>query len=243
MRRIAARPALPPKTIAKLNQKTTDIKSNSDPAARAATLWKSTRGTVWFGVLVNTVAAMSGLGQRCMYCSGSESAQVEHYEPKAIIPARTFDWANHLWVCGICNLSKGDRLRAPASTPPLALPIDPTVDDPWKHFYIDQYGNLSPRWDPLTNALDARAVWTIELLGLDRQALQESRQARLLDLREKVEDALQLVQLGTLKITQVEKRVLHWFEQPFQPDIADYFLAGPGATEQSERFKDLLALI
>lgn len=243
MRNIVARPALPVKTVTQLANKTVAITSDSDPAARAAAVWKSSRSTAWFAVVVNTLAAMSGLGQRCMYCSGSESAQVEHYEPKAVTPARTFDWTNHLWVCGICNSNKGDRLIDPSRTPPSVFPIDPVVDDPWKHFYIDQYGNLSARWDPNKNALDARAVWTIELLGLDRQALQESRQARLLDLREKVEDTLRLVCLGTLNTDDVEKRLLEWFEQPFQPDIADYFLAGPGATEQSEKFKDLFALI
>lgn len=170
-----------------------------------------------------------------MYCSGSESAQVEHYRPKATFPELALQWENFLWICGICNQAKGNRF-ANAALPPL----NPIAENPWDHFFIDQFGNLTPKWDPAIDDFSPRAKWTIELMNLDRQALQESRQERLADLRGKVEDSLALLASGQLTLDELELRMLSWLEQPFQPDVADYFLAGPGADDPHERFSELI---
>jgi uncharacterized protein (TIGR02646 family) len=243
MRPIPPRQSLPTKVVAKLKAKTTSIVGHQDPVKHAATLWESSRGTAWFENVINALAAMSGLGQRCMYCSGSESAQVEHYEPKSATPSRTFVWDNHLWVCGICNNIKGNRFSAPAPFPPGVFPIDPTSENPWDHFFIDQYGNLSAKWDTMANAQDARALWTIELMGLDRQALQESRQARLDALKQSIDDTLELHISGKLDIENVKSRLQTWPNEPSQPDIAAYFLAGPGANDAHGRFREILDLV
>ena len=180
---------------------------------------------------------MSGLGQRCMYCSGRESAQVEHYRPKTTHPAIALEWANLLWSCGVCNQAKGNRFDASVA------PINPIDDDVWSHFFIDEFGNLSPRWSIAENSLDQRAMATIALHALDRQALQECRQERLIDLRARVNDTMLLLAAGELTRDELERRALTWFEQPFQPDIADYFLAGPGALDSAEPFRRFLEMI
>jgi uncharacterized protein (TIGR02646 family) len=172
-----------------------------------------------------------------MYCSGSESAQVEHYRPKTTYPEQALTWENFLWICGICNQAKVNRFEA--ANPP----INPVDDDVWAHFFIDQFGNLTPKWDIALNDFDQRAKRTIELHNLDRQALQECRQDRLIDLRGKVEDTMARFGAGQLTIEDLEVRVLEWLEQSFQPDVADYFLAGPGASNANEPFKALLQLI
>jgi len=172
-----------------------------------------------------------------MYCSGSEAAQVEHYRPKTTHPQQALAWANLLWICGTCNQAKVNRFEE--ENPP----INPVDDDVWSHFFIDQFGNLSPRWNVALGALDPRAVRTIQLHNLDRQALQECRQERLIDLRNKIEDSLARFDAGQLTRDDLELRVLGWFEQPFQPDVADYFLAGPGAADDSEPFKRFLEVL
>jgi uncharacterized protein (TIGR02646 family) len=180
---------------------------------------------------------MSGLGQRCMYCSGSESAQVEHHRPKGPYPDLALVWENFLWICGICNQAKSQTFD------PLNPPIDPATENVWDFFFIDRYGNLTPRWNAVLDELEPRAVETIRLMDLDRQALQECRQERLIDLRSKAIDSLALLRAGELTQDELEFRALAWLDQPFQPDIADYFLAGPGASDNSEPFAALVAVL
>lgn len=234
MRRISGRPALPAATVKRLATETAAIVSDVDSFESAKTRYGAARKSKWFEPVIDALGSIAGPGQRCMCCSGSEAAQVEHYRPKAIYPNLALTWKNFLWICGICNQAKGDRFEE--GNPPLN-PID---DDIWAHFFIDQYGNLTPIWDEASNDFDARAVRTIELYNLDRQALQESRQERLVDLREKVEDALALYRGGTLSLEEMEIRVLGWFQQPFQPDVASFFLEGPGSLDSNEPFRDFL---
>jgi uncharacterized protein (TIGR02646 family) len=172
-----------------------------------------------------------------MACSSSESSQVEHYRPKATYPERAFEWSNFLWLCGMCNQIKGDRFEEPNP------PINPIDDDVWNFFFIDEFGNLTARWNIALDDYEPRAVRTIELHSLDRQALQECREARLADLRAKVTDAVEKFQNGALTREEIELLALSWFQEPFQPDIADYFFLGPGRTNPNEPFKTFLELI
>lgn len=180
---------------------------------------------------------MAGAAERCMGCSGSEAAQVEHFRPKATYPELALQWENLLWLCGLCNLNKGTRFDESAA------PINPVDENVWDHFFIDQFGNLCARWNTELDDLDPRAVHTIELLGLDRQALQEARLARLVDLRQKVSDNLHLLQDQRLTLEDLERRVLEWFEQPWQPDVADYFFEGPGRLDSSEPFQHFFEIL
>lgn len=166
-----------------------------------------------------------------MGCSGSEAAQVEHFRPQAKFPELALHWENLLWLCGLCNLTKGVRFNEDTA------PINPIDDEVWDHFFVDEFGHLCARWNATLDGLDPRALHTIELLGLDRQVLQEARLARLIDLRQKVRDGLQLLRDQRLTLEDLERRVLEWFEQPFQPDVADYFFEGPGRLDEAEPFK------
>ena len=239
MRQLSARKSLSPSTSARLAVETAAIVAAADPTAEARARYAAARRAVWFKQVIKTVGAMTGVGQRCMYCSGSESAQIEHYRPKTTNPSLALTWQNLLWICGICNLAKGNRFEE--ANPP----VNPVNDDVWRHFFIDQFGNLCPRWSAELDDLDPRAVRTIELHDLDRQSLQECRQERLADLRNKVEDSLARFNSGELSHDDLEARALVWFEQPFQPDIADYFFGGPGVDDVNEPFKaffDVLAM-
>lgn len=144
-------------------------------------------------------------------------------------------WENFLWACGICNLAKGEKFPAPAEGGPL---INPTTETVWDFFFIDSFGNLSARWRKTTNALDARAQATIQSLRLDRQALQIARYARLKDLIEHVNDSLARYEGGQLTQVDLRTRYANWVVAPLHPDVADYFLKGPGRTQPP--FSDLM---
>jgi uncharacterized protein (TIGR02646 family) len=225
MRQVCARPTLDGVLIRRLAAHGEAIANSVDPRAEAERRYAAQRRLAWFRMVSATLAALSGVGHRCMYCGGSESSQVEHFRPKASYPSLAFSWENLLWVCGGCNQFKGDRFDEEAR------PINPIDDLVWNHFFIDEFGNLCARWDPVAADLDARALRTIELLNLDRQPLQESRFARLIDLRKKIADANALFGQGLLTELDLQTRLLEWFEQPFQPDVADYFFDGPGRSD------------
>jgi len=234
MRNIESRLPLPKETVKHLSDEAAKVNASSEKKITAAKRYKVVRQLSWFRKVTETLAKMAGIGMRCMYCSGSESAQVEHYRPKATHPDHAFSWENLLWCCGICNQTKGNRFNEDVQ------PINPIDDDVWNHFFIDQFGNLSPRWNRVENALDSRAVETIKLHGLDRQALQESRQERLVDLRSQVGKTVNMLESGGVEPDDLQEIVLTWLNQPFQSDVADYFLSGPGKDDPEEPFKSFI---
>ena len=226
MRQIPARPSLPVIAQTRLATQTGAVVSAQTPAVEAASRYSAARRAAWFRSVHVALARLSGYGQRCMCCSGSEATQVEHYRPKAVYPDRTFKWENLLWVCSACNQFKGNRFDEGVP------PINPIDDVVWDYLFIDEFGNLCPKWNSSMNDLEPRAQVTITLLGLDREPLQDSRMARLGDLRKRIDDALSLFALGTIGPDDLQLRAMEWFEQPFQPDVADYFFDGPGRLEE-----------
>lgn len=226
MRRLPARPPLPRKAANRLQSETDSIAGSQDQAAEAARRYDAARGAKWFKPIIAVLRALSGPGERCMFCSGSESSQIEHFWPKRHFPLRAMDWQNFLWVCGICNLNKGDRF------PQAPRIIDPLSENVWDFCFIDEYGNLSALWRVEANDVDPRGDMTIKTIGLDRDALQQARQSRLDDLKRQISDTLVLFNGGTLNVQEVRGRLDEWLSLPFQPDVADYFLRGPGRSEQ-----------
>lgn len=226
MRGLPPRPDLPQATRERLAKETDAITQAADPKAEAKRRYEKARKAIWFKPIVEKLGEMSGTGERCMFCSGSESSQVEHFRPKAVFPLDAMKWENYLWACGICNQSKSDRF--PPETEPGGDIINPVNEDVWLFFFVDEYGNLSAIWRPELDDIDPRAAKTIEVLALDRDALQESRQLRLRDLKKRVKDSLDLFRHGNLAQEDLRSRCEEWRMQPFQPDVASYFLDGPG---------------
>lgn len=240
MRRIPHRSTLPDETLSRLHKETAAIAASANPKTEADRRYTKARRAKWFEPVVDALGKMAGTGERCMFCSGSEASQIEHFQPKALFPLRALTWENFLWACGICNLHKGDQFPLDAQSMPLLL--NPVDDNVWEFFFIDEYGNLTPRWRNDLDDFDPRAEQTRAILQLDRQALQESRLARLRELRKRVEDSVQLFHAGRIDQTALRERLDEWLQrQPFQPDVADYFLAGPGRSESP--FAELFALL
>lgn len=229
MRTLPPRPNLPPETVSLLQRKTDAINNAATPKEEAERIYTNSRQTQWFAPVVNSLKALSGAGERCMFCSGSESSQVEHFKPKAIFHSEAMAWENFLWVCGICNQAKGERF--PPHTEPGGQIIDPVSENVWDFFLMDEYGNLTPKWRISLDSLDPRATSTLKHLALDRAALQQTRQQRIEDLKGRIADSMSLFRTGELTSTQLADRCTEWRSQAFQPDVADYFLFGPGRVE------------
>jgi len=240
MRQLPPRQDLPEDVSNHLSQETAAIKRAANPKEEAARRYAKARamkapGDKWFKDVIDALRNLAGSGECCMYCSRNESSQVEHFYPKGIYPERAMTWENFLWACGICNHQKGEQF------PLDYLLINPLDENVWMFFFIDEYGNLTPRWRTDLDDFDPRAAKTREVLGLDGQILQESRQARLLDLRKRVADSLRLFRLGDLDQEALRERLEEWLKQPFQPDVADYFFNGPGRSDSP--FTEYLSLL
>jgi uncharacterized protein (TIGR02646 family) len=241
MRRFGPRPALSAAAVKHLAQKAKAIAEHKNPKPASKRIYTSSRQAQWFREITLVLKMMSGPGERCMFCSGSECSQVEHFRPKAVFPLQAMEWENLLWVCGICNQIKGDRF--PPDTEAGEQIINPMTENVWEFFFVDEFGNLTERWSPELGRPHPRAHATVRILGLDRDALQQTRQFRLEDLKQKTQDALTLLRRGEIDIDLLRQRVDAWMLQPFQPDVADYFLRGPGRAEEpfSKLFERLAA--
>jgi hypothetical protein len=60
-------------------------------------------------------------------------------------------------------------------------------------------------------------------------------------LKQHVEDSLALFQHGEISKQELKERIKGWRKEPYQPDVADYFLNGPGRKESP--FSNLFELI
>jgi hypothetical protein len=166
-----------------------------------------------------------------MYCSSNEPSQVEHFRPLALFPRKAFEYENYLWVCDICNRThKGERF--PPDNHPGAPLLNPMEDNVWDYFFISELGTLVPRIDPLTSEPIARARSTCEVVGIDRDNVQIKRRRRYKTLRNAAVQALADLDSGRKTQRDIEELIDEWRSEPFQADVADYFLNGPG------RFKD-----
>jgi hypothetical protein len=103
-----------------------------------------------------------------MYCGDSEGTSVDHFEPIARNPVRTFDWLNHLLACSHCNSNqKGSRFPIDEAGQPLL--IDPTIEDPFDHLVLSlTIGEYRAR--------TRKGTETIAVLGLNRAVLVAGRQ-------------------------------------------------------------------
>ncbi|MBI4659179.1 MAG: HNH endonuclease [Verrucomicrobia bacterium] len=237
MRPLPQRPVLPNTTQAKLKTATSRICRSADQKSTAAKVFRAARRTGWFAPVVRALGRMTGEGQPCMFCDSNEASDVDHFRPKAMFPQLALTWENFLWTCGVCNRAKGDSF--PQDTQ--GRLINPVDENAWDFFFLDEFGNLTPLWRQAEQQLDRRAVSTCDLLKLNRQTLQQRRHRRLRQLHRSVLDVLELHRTNRIKLTELRQRVEAWRTEPFQADVADYFLRGPGHSQSP--FAELIRLL
>ena len=131
---------------------------------------------------------------RCVYCEDSKASEIEHVKPKDLYPEKAFRWCNYIYVCSICNRTKGSkfaviskkgklidvtRKRNANIIPPVSgLPafVNPRLEDPLGLLTMDlsQTFAYSPR--PNISPIDCeRALFTIQVLNMNGNQLPDSR--------------------------------------------------------------------
>jgi 5-methylcytosine-specific restriction endonuclease McrA len=228
------RPALPHQVADRLPPLRDEIAAakRADRVRTARAAWK--RSTVRKAVhapLREVLAGMAPGYERCMYCGDSQGTDIDHFEPLARNPLRTFDWLNHLLACSTCNSNlKRDRFPLDAKNKPLL--IDPTTEDPFDHLL------LTPALG-VYHALTEKGRETISVCGLNRPVLTNGRvQARRVVL-------LCLRKWATGDDQDRHEAVLTVQGQPFA-DVCQALLRlalSPGAGRVFEDTPDALALL
>ncbi|MEO6082610.1 MAG: HNH endonuclease [Umezawaea sp.] len=118
--------------------------------------------------LRKVLAGMAPGIECCMYCGDSQGTDIDHFEPLARNPLRTFDWLNHLLACSTCN-SHNKAQRFPLGPDGMPLLIDPTTEDPFEHLVLTPSLGI---YHPLT----PKGRATIEVCSLNRPTLTRGRQ-------------------------------------------------------------------
>ena len=113
---------------------------------------------------------------KCAYCESKirhiDDGDIEHIEPKSIVPESTFNWNNLTLACTVCNRNKGDYYGVPGSAEEL---INPYNDQPSDHFLFHRE-ILTPSPDSI------RALRTEETISLNRAELVERRREKMAEL-------------------------------------------------------------
>lgn len=169
---------------------------------------------------------------RCMYCGDNQGTDVDHYEPVATSPQKTFVWLNHLLACSACN-SHHKRHQFPLGDDGTPLLLDPTTDDPFIHLALA----LSVgRYAPLTERGEA----TINICQLNRDILCRGRQVAYDTAAILLEAWLQAHDAGNVEMaTAIEKTIQ---EQPFA-DVVLAMLRYVDAPGVNELFHDRLHIV
>lgn len=233
-----ARAELPSQLLILLESLTEEIARAPAPkqAAEARALWR--RASVRAAVrspISEILRQMAPGREHCMYCGDNQGTDVDHYEPIAHNPLRTFDWLNHLLACSFCN-SQAKRDRFPVDGDGKPLLIDPCSEDPFEHLLL----TLSLG---VYTALTPKGSSTIETCGLNRALLVRGR----VQARRVVE--LCLADWGAAHVAGNRARqdaaVLTVREQPFA-DVCQSMLRqaeSPGAAAVFAGNPDVLALL
>ncbi|MFJ5305694.1 HNH endonuclease [Streptomyces sp. NPDC088350] len=161
-----ARPPAPRELLELLTSATDRVVKKGADSAAADSVWDSSRAAKReIRVLLHLMAPAI---QRCMYCLDSQGTDIDHFQPKALAPLRTFDWLNHLLACSFCN-SNAKREAYPCDEETgECLLLDPSVDDPADHLTLLP---ASGKYDGLT----AKGWKSITVFDLNRETLRRGR--------------------------------------------------------------------
>ena len=170
--RYLPRDPLPHPTMAHLATKTELIRAKpiAERSDEARRLWRQFDNQ-HSRRLRDTLREMSSGLDRCMYCEDGQGTSVDHHEPIARNPGRTFDWSNHFLACSHCN-SNEKRDKYPITGAGISLLIDPTVDDPRDHILLTL---ASGEFAPLT----PKGTESRDTFGLNRWICVQGRQNAL----------------------------------------------------------------
>jgi uncharacterized protein (TIGR02646 family) len=217
-----------------------------------------------------SLAAMCVGPIRCAYCEDSLADEIEHIRPKSLFPEITFSWANYLFSCGPCNGPKSSRYgilvgnviqefvrrRGDEVIPPpagISALIDPRIENPMDFLDLDMGGvtpqgvvvggtfDFLPR-DDIADAAAARAAFTIDVLGLNREVMRVARQNAFSGFRARLREYvaereagagpghLDQLRAGLLTTPHLTVFAEMRRQRPFLPEIDDLFHRAPEAS-------------
>ncbi|MHB9860014.1 HNH endonuclease family protein [Streptomyces sp. YIM S03343] len=160
------RPGPTPRLTRLCDSRTLKIKEQGATSEAAADQWGKARAAK--EEIRSLLEPMTPGVKRCMYCLDNLATDIDHFEPKALAPLRTFDWFNHLLACSFCN-SNAKRKPFPCDeVTGDSLLIDPTADDPAEHL------KLLPASGEY-RALTTKGCHSIEVFDLNREDLRLGR--------------------------------------------------------------------
>lgn len=236
MKKLPSRPQLKQEIIKKLSEEQSKVDISPDPKNTAKTSWKNARRkTHWFTIeVVSELRKLSGYGESCMFCDSSRGCDVDHFRPLSPFPNFTFIWENYLWICAECNRNKGDQF-------PKYGFLNPFDDEVWKHIMLDQFGSIIANYNKSIKSSDQKAKNTIGILKLNDELLITRRRNRLNNLKDLVNYWTKSLKSNCETKEEILIKVEKEIKSSSQPDVAQYFLAGPGQSE--EPFKKLFKLL
>jgi uncharacterized protein (TIGR02646 family) len=180
------RTSLPSRAASYLRKKQHEV-----TASNARAKWKAARDTKTMASVFATLTVMAGSRARCMFCSDSRGADIDHFWPIKPYHRKTFAWENHLLVCTACNRRKGDRFALDSLGLPLL--IDPTTDDPWDFLFFDTAtGNVTARFEVASGLPNSKGQHTSDpfILPLNVEAVTDGRRRIARNLQRAVEHFL-----------------------------------------------------
>ena len=243
MRNLKPRPELDSQTRVSLSLAANAIRQLDDIESKKKTAkeaYDSARTSKWFEPVIENLRKNCDGIERCMYCSLSAPVQVEHYRPLSVFPDLAFVYENYLWSCGECNQKKANRF--PPDTQVGAQILNPIDDNIWDHFELHpELGHLLKRQSPETEEDFPRAVSTCEIVGIDRVLVQDSRRKWFKRMKRTLVKAIGDLQADRTTVLELREEISELRNDPFQADVADYFLNGPGRVY--EPFKSALSAI
>ncbi len=135
----------------------------------------------------------------CAYCAITEieacgiAFEIDHYEPQSVRADLSTDFMNLLWACDWCNRHKGGYSPSDAERASGLRFFRPDLDDAYEHFEL-----AGLRFTGLTPV----GTFTVEMLNLNRHALQEVR-----DFRRELFESNEEIVLGirALKTTAMDQ--------------------------------------
>lgn len=220
--------ALPAPTEKALRQRQTKVYDKwTAGALNVQKEWNGARKSKPIRTTLQTLKAMVGARERCMYCGDSHGTDIEHFWPKASYPEKMFLWANLLLCCTECGRFKGEQLPLLDGVPQL---VDPTAEDPWDFLDFDPAtGNIVARFDMILGDWTSKGTETVRLLQLDRrEALAAAYQRTHRRIKAVVEQTLQLPVLQ-------EAMVIEELRNADDHGLLGWYFKGAGKTEPSFR--------
>jgi uncharacterized protein (TIGR02646 family) len=209
-----------------------------------------------FAAVKAALAKMCCGARRCAYCEDSAADEVEHIRPKSRYPEAVFVWPNYLYACGPCNGAKSNRFAifpgenlpqvevADSDGPSIAgtpVFINPREENAMQWITLDLRTCLFVATAPKSTQPHERAIYTLEVLRLNRDLLIEARKAALHNyrahLRNYVQSKISSAAADALdEIRDIISRHQHptvWREMQRQHDKHDFlrtlFAAAPEA--------------